>query len=77
MSNHMLDDAKRDMQNAARKAEDLRRQYNQAVADFKAKKERWRKLDEARVLGLAELEQARRRALAAGNVELARLLVPR
>lgn len=74
--NILLDEAKRDMDVAARKAERLRGEYNEAVADWKKAKLRWEKLSEAQLFAEADLAEMRRRALAAGNTELASLLVP-
>jgi hypothetical protein len=72
----LLEQAERDLKLAARKAEASRQQYNADVAAWKAAKARWQKLDEAYIMALADLEAMRQRALAAGNVELAKLLVP-
>jgi hypothetical protein len=77
MNSPLLDEALQQMQAAHREVHDLRSKHAAAMDRFNKAKERWRKLDEARVLGFAELEAARQRALAAGNTELAALLVPR
>jgi hypothetical protein len=72
----LLEEAERDLKLAARKAERLRGEYNASVREWKAAKLRWEKLHEGHVMALVDLENARQRALAAGNVELAKLLVP-
>lgn len=72
----LLEQAERDLKLAARKAEASRQQYNANVAAWKEAKTRWQKLHEGHVMALADLENARQRALAAGDTRLAALLVP-
>lgn len=74
--NIYLDEAKRDLNAAARKAENLRQQYNAAVAEWKKAKQRWEKLSEAQIMAEADLAAARKRALDRGDTALAALLVP-
>jgi hypothetical protein len=74
--NPMLDNAKKAMDAAARKAERLRSEYNASVREWKAAKLRWEKLHEGHIMALADLEAARQRALSRGDTALAALLVP-
>lgn len=72
----LLQEAEQALARAARKVEASRRQYNADVGAWRAAKLRWQKLDEAHIMALADLENARQRALARGDTELAKLLVP-
>lgn len=74
--NIYLDEAKQAMNRAARKAENLRQQYNSAVKEWKAAKLHWEKLNEAQIIAEVDLAAMRQRALDRGDTALAALLVP-
>lgn len=74
MSNHLLDEAKQAMNRAARKAENLRGDYNAAVKEWKAAKARYERLELLDFDERLNRELARQRALEEGNTVLAALL---
>lgn len=74
--NIYLTEAKQALDRAARKAEQARCDYNNAVKEWKAAKTRWEKLSEAQIFAEADLAAARQRALDRGDTALAALLVP-
>lgn len=73
---YLLDQAEQALARAASKAERLRREYNVAVGEWKEAKATCQRLRDKWAVVLVDLEDERQRALKAGNVELARLLVP-
>jgi hypothetical protein len=74
MSNRHLNEAKQAMNRAAGQAEEARRQYNNAVKEWKAAKARYERLESVELDERLKLELARQSALADGDAVLAALL---